>query len=159
MTATPPLLAERQFLLGLQKQALRYFLDNQAPSGLLLDRQSNHGPLRRRGLCSTAATGMGMIALALAANEPYSLLSRSTAVARIRRALEGARDRLPHTCGVLPHFVEVVSCAVVGEDARSTIDTAWLVAGGLWAATFLRERVLQDLADELYARIDWRFWT
>src|SRR5581483_11518646 len=47
--------AERDFLLGLQRDALQYFLDNQTPAGLTLDRQSNHGPRRAFGLCSTSA--------------------------------------------------------------------------------------------------------
>ena len=42
--------AERAFLVHLQQRALRYFLDNQTPAGLVLDRQSNHGPLRKHGL-------------------------------------------------------------------------------------------------------------
>jgi hypothetical protein len=160
MTAAPPLPpAARKFLHGLQVQALSYALDNQTPSGLILDRQSNHGPRRGHGLCSTAATGMGMISLALASAEPYHLLPHSDAVARVRHTLEGARDRLPHTHGVLPHFVEAASGAVVGIDQRSTIDTAWFVAGGLWAATFLRDPGLERLAGDLYGRIDWHYWT
>src|SRR5262249_12455784 len=55
--------AERGFLVRLQRQALQYFLDNQVPGGLMLDRQHNHGPRRLHGLCSTTATGMGFVAL------------------------------------------------------------------------------------------------
>ena len=76
--------ADRGFLLCLQRQALQYFLDNQVPSGLILDRQHNHGPPRPKGLCSTAATGMGLIALALASTAPYRLVGRRLAVLRIR---------------------------------------------------------------------------
>src|SRR5258708_36911026 len=84
MDVTTPLLSrlDRAFLLGLQRQALRYFLDNQVPSGLVLDRQRNRGPRRDRGLCSTAATGMGFIPLALACAEPHRLLPRGQAVPR-----------------------------------------------------------------------------
>src|SRR5262249_37652050 len=57
--------ADLALLLRLQRRALRYFLDNQTPDGLILDRQRNHGPRRDCGLRSTAATGMGLIALAL----------------------------------------------------------------------------------------------
>ena len=73
--ADEPSSADRDFLLGLQYQALHYFLDNQTAGGLMLDRQRNHGPLRADGLCSVAATGMGFIALALASAPPYRLLS------------------------------------------------------------------------------------
>ena len=40
---------DRSFLLDLQRRALQYFLDNQMPGGLVLDRQGNHGPRRADG--------------------------------------------------------------------------------------------------------------
>src|SRR5262245_30344030 len=88
--------AERRLLLLLQRQALLYFLDNQLPDGLVLDRQRNHGPRRARGLCSTAATGMGLIALALASAPPYRLVTLHEAVSRVRTAVRAALTRLPH---------------------------------------------------------------
>jgi hypothetical protein len=152
--------AEHAFLLSLSRQGLRYFLDNQLPqTGLVLDRQRNFGPPQHRGLVSTAATGMGFIAVALACAPPYGLIPRSEAVDRVRHALETALDRLPHTRGILPHFVDAESGNVVGSDARSTIDTSWLIAGGLWAAEFLGLRDLHRLADAAYRRIDWHWWT
>src|SRR5262245_64460136 len=100
-----PAPAERDFLLQLQLDSLRYFLDNQMSSGLVLDRQRNHGARRAHGLCSTATTGMGLIALALAAAPPYRLLPRGDAVRRARVAIEAALERLPDHRGVMPHFV------------------------------------------------------
>src|SRR5262249_9875968 len=134
--------------------------DNQLrdPGGAL-DRQRNFGPLGRAGICSTAATGMGCIALALASAPPHSLLPRAEAVARVRRGLESALERLPHTHGILPHFVHAKSRAVAGGDARSPVATAWLVAGGLWAAAFLGDRELHRLAQRLFDRVDWAYWT
>src|SRR5437588_4054622 len=95
--------AERAFLLRLQEQALGYFLDNQTPAGLILDRQRNFGPLRPGGLCSAAATGMGFIALALASASPYRLITRTGAVRRVARGVETALTGLPQTGGILPH--------------------------------------------------------
>jgi hypothetical protein len=146
-------------LLRLQRLALLYFLENQLPSGLVLDRQRNHGPRAGSGLCSTAATGMGLIALALAAAPPYRLLPRGEAVARIRAALTTAWARLPHTRGIMPHFVHAEGVTPAGTDPRSTIDSAWLLAGGLWAAQFLGDPALEGLAGRLYDRVDWRYWT
>jgi hypothetical protein len=151
--------ADRAFLLQLQRQALHYFLDNQAANGLLLDRQANHGQPRTEGLCSTAATGMGFIALALASAPPYLLLSPRHATERIRAGIEAGLERLPHDRGVLPHFVESPTGRVIGCDAFSTIETAWLAAGALWAAAFLQDAELLALADCLYHRIDWQYWS
>lgn len=151
--------ADYGFLLRLQRQALQYFLDNQATNGLMLDRQANAGPRRAHGLCSTAATGMGFIALALAAAPPYRLQTPRTAVMRIRVGMEAALERLPCDQGILPHFVHSATGAVVGTDHFSTIDSAWLVAGALWAAAYLQDSGLEMLARRLYERVDWLHWT
>jgi hypothetical protein len=156
-TALPP--ADRAFLLEVQRQGLRYFLENQAANGLMLDRQHNHGPRRVHGLCSTAATGMGFIALALAAAPPYRLLPWSTAVARVRAGLRAALDQLPHDEGVVPHFVHSATGEVHGFDQLSTVETAWLLAGALWAAAFLEDAETERLAGRLYERVDWHYWT
>jgi hypothetical protein len=151
--------AERDFLFELQRQALRYFLDNQVDSGLILDRQRNHDRRRPDGLCSLAATGMGFIALALASASPYRLLTPGEAVERIGAGLRTALLKLPHDHGAMPHFVDALTFAVFGTDYLSTIESAWMVAGALWAAAFLRDRTLHTLADHLYDRFDFRFWT
>lgn len=150
---------DRSLLLRLQYQALQYFLDNQTSAGLIRDRQRNHGPLRRDGLCSLAATGMGWIALALASDEPYRLLDRGEAILRIRTGLETALHVLPHEGGVVPHFFDSSTSRAWGDDYLSTVETAWMAAGALWAAAFLREDNLERLASALTERIDWNYWT
>jgi hypothetical protein len=150
---------ERRLLPRLQSQALQYFLDNQTASGLVLDRQSNHGPLRTSSLISTAATGMGWIAVALACQDPYRLVSLPEALLRIRTGLETALHALPHQRGVVPHFLDSTTGRVQGSDYLSTIETAWLTAGALWAAALLRDAELERLAQSLFDRIDWHYWT
>src|SRR5437868_2053822 len=126
-------------LLGLQRLALGYFLDNQAANGLILDRQANRGPRRPHGLCSLAATGMGFIALALASAAPYRMHSKQTAARRITAGLRAVVEGLPHDHGIIPHFVHSATGRVHGVDYLSTVESAWLVAGGLWTAAFLRD--------------------
>lgn len=158
-TEAMPTATDRHFLLALERLALQYFLDNQTPSGLFLDRQSNRGPLRAEGLCSTSATGMGWIALALASADPHRLLSAADAVGRIRAGLETALFRLPHDRGVVPHFLDARTGCPRGSDHFSTIDTAWLAAGALWASAFLHDAELTCLAQRIAERIDWHYWT
>src|SRR5262245_27048813 len=100
----PP--ADRAFLLRLQQQALQYFRERQVSQGLILDRQRNHGSPHTEGLCSLAATGMGFLALALAAAPPYRLLTPALAAQRIGTGLRTVLDHLPHDQGVVPHFVD-----------------------------------------------------
>src|ERR1700722_14898619 len=117
----PPLSpSDRSFLLELQRQAITYFLDNQVADGLVLDRQYNHTAGRHSGWCSTAATGMGLISLAIAAAAPFHLLTPAEAVERIRTALETSLNRLTHDRGIMPHFLDAETGAVVGVDALST---------------------------------------
>jgi hypothetical protein len=101
---------------------------------------------------------MGLIALALAAAPPYRLLTPPAAALRVRSGLLAAL-RLPHDHGVVPHFVGSATGAVCGADAFSTVETAWLAAGALWAAGALRDAELERLAARLYERIDWHYWT
>jgi hypothetical protein len=157
--AALPTPKERDFLLGLQHQALLYFLDNQTPGGLILDRQHNHGPRRPHGLCSTAATGMGLMALALASAPPYQLLTVGAAILRVRAAVEAALGHLPADHGMLPHFTDSATAAVYGGDPVSTLDSSWLLAGALWAAAFLQDAQLTELALRLYERVDWPYWS
>ncbi|HZY88971.1 MAG TPA: glucoamylase family protein [Gemmataceae bacterium] len=154
-----PTAFQREFLLGLQRQLLRYFLDNQAAGGLVLDRQANHEAPRPHGWCSTAATGMGLIALGLAAAAPYRLLTPAEAAGRVRACLEAALGRLAHDRGMMAHFLDADTDAVWGCDVVSTIDSSWLIAGALWAAAFLRDGELEALAGRLYDRVDWCYWT
>src|SRR5262249_23958552 len=83
----------------------------------------------------------------------------SAAAQRIRTGLEAALDALPHSKGVLPHFVDSVTGEVRGVDYFSTVETAWLVAGALGAAAFLRDAELEALATRLYNRVDWQYWS
>jgi hypothetical protein len=151
--------SDRDFLFGLQVQALHYFLDNQTAGGLVLDRQANREALRSGGVCSLAATGMGCIALALASREEYRLLSPAVASERVRAALRTCLKDLPADRGVLPHFVDPATGTSWGADAHSTVETAWLAAGGLWAAAALQDPELEGLAVQVYGRIDWAYWS
>jgi hypothetical protein len=151
--------SDRDFLLGLQLQAMHFFLDNQTASGLVLDRQRNHGELRPHGPCSIAATGMGCVVLALAARPEYRLLSPGVAAQRVALALRTCLQELPCDRGILPHFVDSETLTVRGNDVCSTVETAWLVAGAMWAAKALGDPELTDLAAGLAGRIDWAYWS
>jgi hypothetical protein len=155
----PATATEQGILLRLQRQALEYFIDNQEPCGLVLDRQRNRGPRSVHGLCSSAATGMGCISLALASATPHRLISHAEAVRRVRATVQHALERLPCDHGMVPHFIHATTGAVSGSDHFSTIDSSWLIAGAMWAAEFLQDGNLEALARRLYDRVNWKYWT
>ena len=150
---------ERGLLRLLQGRALGYFLDNQGVEGLVQDRQGNHGPTRQAGPLSVSATGMGLIAVALASAAPYRLIAPREAIGRVRRALETGLRRLPVDHGIFPHFVDRQTLRPLGEDAFSTVDTSWFLAGACWSAHFLGDVDLVNLAERIYNRVDWRYWS
>src|SRR5579862_7419945 len=124
-TASDLTSADHTFLLHLETLALRYFLENQTADGLYLDRQRNFGPRTIDAWRSTAATGMGLIAVAIACADPFRLLPRGQAVARATQSVRTALESLPHDHGVLSHFTDADG-KPIGFDVHSTVDTAWL---------------------------------
>jgi hypothetical protein len=147
---------KHRFLEDLQRRQLSYFIDNQTESGLMLDRQHNHAAPDLNGIISTAATGMGLIAVALAAQPEYRMITRADAVSRVEKALRTA-ENLPQQHGIMPHFLDS-KMKVLGSDHFSTIDSSWLIAGALASAQILQDTKLESLAEALYNRVDWRYW-
>jgi len=151
--------ADKKVLAQLENEAIKYFLDNQLENGLILDRQTNFDKPVGAGeySCSISGTGMGLIAIALASGPTHNLISHDEAVARVKKTLLMAKT-LPEDHGMIPHFFDGSTMKWKGCDQSSTIDSAWLVAGGLWAAQYLKDDELKKLANELYDRIDWNYW-
>jgi hypothetical protein len=149
---------EKGSLLKLQKQLLRYFLDNQVRNGFIRDRQRNHGSLRDSGATSSSSTGMGIIAIALASAKEYDVIPRQEAEERIVKALEHALT-VPEVGGMIAHFYGEDDKPMATDDTIATIDSAWLIAGGLWAAQFTESPRIDALAGRLHERVDWLRWT
>lgn len=160
MTKQEEALTDNDFL-SIQARGFDYFIQNQTEEGLFLDRQTNGGPRipREKEICSTAATGMGFISLALAAGHNYGI-SHDQAVARCARGFQTVLHDLPQDHGLYPHFVEGGSALRSwGDDAISTIDSAWLIAGAGCAAELLHDDQLRQLFSQMYQRVDWGYWT
>ena len=136
-----------------------YFVDNQLPThGLALDRQRNFEPQEFNGWVSLSATGMGLILLALTCREVNCMITKFDARRRIKLALETGLQ-LKNDHGILPHFVTADTLSPVSSDQAATIDCSWFMAGGLAAAYYLEDDRLIALAEELYDRVDWRYWS
>lgn len=152
---------QRERLQGIERDCLRYFLENQTEQGLFLDRQRNFGERYAPEVvpCSTSATGMGFIALALASESEHRLVDRREARERCLKGTETALKDIPEDHGILPHFLRGSRLEPWGSDTFSTVDSAWLVAGAGTAAEILDDDSLRAKASELYHRVDWRYWT
>jgi hypothetical protein len=100
---------------------------------------------------------MELMAIALASAREYDLIPRKEAEARIVKALEHALT-VPEVDGMIAHFYGEDGNPIETYDAIATIDSSWLIAGGLWAAAFSKSPAIHALASKLYERVNWRLW-
>ncbi|PLR99079.1 hypothetical protein [Bacillus sp. T33-2] len=110
--------------------------------------------------CSIAATGVGLISLAVADMEGWDEKAAEKAQLTLRACLgevEGCEVGRDEKTGFFAHFVDMET----GENIHSeisTIDTSLLVAGALFAGQHFKEKKpkISELATRLLKSIDWR---
>ena len=151
-----------QLLEGLQRDTLRYFLDEANPrNGLVPDNTREGSP------SSITAVGFALASYAVAAER--NIITRSEAIERTLATLRflwdspqgDARDATGYR-GFFYHFLDMETGRRASKSELSTIDTTFLIAGVLTAATFFDqagsdEREIRTLADALYRRVDWQW--
>lgn len=109
--------------------------------------------------CSIAAVGVGLVALCIAHAEGWE----PGAAALARRTLDaftggraGFRPAREPGSGFLRHFLDARDGAVWGRSEYSTIDTALLAAGALFAGRYFpADSGIGALAEALFASVDW----
>jgi hypothetical protein len=153
--ALPPLfddVAERTF---------RFFWDTANPAnGLAPDRWPT------RDFCSVAATGFALTAYPIGVTRGW--ITRDAAAQRTLTTLrffwnapqgDAGQGTSGHK-GFFYHFLDMENGLRYGNTELSSVDTSWLVAGMLFAAEWFdgdapAEAEIRDLAQRIYARIDW----
>lgn len=156
-----PVAAREAFLDTLQERTFRWFWETTNPeTGLVPDRWPS------RDFSSIAAIGFGLTAYGVAAERGY--VSRKEAAARTLTTLRflWTRPQGPAQVGVTGyrgffyHFLEYDSGARFRGTELSTIDTALLMAGVLFAREYFDaddpdEAAIRATADSLYQRVEW----
>jgi hypothetical protein len=144
----------------LQRESFLYFMHetNQA-NGLVLDKTTGNWP------ASIAATGMALAAYPVAVTR--GLIAREQAGRRVLATLrffwaspQGPEPDATGYRGFYYHFLHMDSGRRAWQCELSTVDSAFLLAGGLAAAMFFDaatpdEQEIRTLADALYRRADW----
>lgn len=150
-----------QQLDALERDTFRYFWDLADPvTGLIPDSTKQGAP------SSIAATGFGLACLPVAVERGW--VSRGDAAARARKTLLTFGSRAGDDAdaigrrGFFYHFLDMRTARRHRRCEVSTIDTTFLIAGGLTTATYLdgdaaAEREVRELADRLYRAADWRW--
>ncbi len=108
---------------------------------------------------SIAATGVGLIALAIADYEGWESNASEKAVLTLRAmagelaGLDPAKDQ---QTGFFAHFIDMETGARYWKSENSTIDTALLVSGALFAREYFQgHREIARLAAKLYHSVRW----
>jgi len=149
-------------LARLQSETFKYFADEiNLENGLIPDNTRTGAP------CSIAAVGFALTAYPIAVERKY--LSRAEAIKRTLTTLrffhdapQGKEPDATGYKGFYYHFLDMKTGRRVWKCEISTIDSTYLIAGALTAATYFNgdtddERELRTLAESLFARADWQW--
>jgi hypothetical protein len=154
---------ETSRMLGaIQHCAFSYFLhETNHRNGLVLDKTCADWP------ASIAAVGLGLTTYPVGVERGF--LPRAEAAQRTLNALrffwqskQGPEPDATGHHGFYYHFLDLQTGARAWQCELSTVDSALLLGGMLTAAAYFdgaapAEREIRDLADRLYARVDWRW--
>lgn len=149
--------AQDEFLSELERRSFLYFAENADPAtGLVKDRAPSDGSgASGRDVASMAATGFGLTALCIGAENGW--LPQEEASARARRTLEFLVERSTQVRGWFYHFTDQDGNRAWNSEI-SSIDTGFLLAGALSARScFSGDKKIAALVSRLYARIDFKW--
>ncbi|MGQ0836038.1 MAG: glucoamylase family protein [Gammaproteobacteria bacterium] len=161
--SAPPSTEATDFLEDLEERTFRFFWDTtNTANGLVPDRYPTPS------FSSIAAVGFGLTAYPIGVERGY--VTRGEARARVLTTLRFLRDapQGPTASGVTGHrgffyhFLDMSSGHRFENIELSTIDTALFLAGALFCQSYFDqdhpdEAAIRALADEIYARVDWRW--
>lgn len=160
--AAPKLSAEEQQMLDkMQRAHFEYFRqESDANTGLTKDRSTDTSP------ASIAAVGFSLTAHPVAVSRGW--ISRDEATDYTLKVLKNLSEtpQGPEAKGTsgdhgfFYHFLDPKTGLRQGENELSTVDTALLMGGVLFAKNYFdgnspKEAQIRELADHLYKRVDW----
>ena len=146
-------LAEEAFLEDVEKTTFAFFWEQASPiTGQIEDRGPAHGGQRHK-ISSIASTGFGLAAMCVADHRGWR--NSADIRGRVRTTLRFTLREVPHEHGFLYHFIDTESGKRVWNCELSSIDTCLLLCGALTCRTYFPDSEIQDLATQLYERVDW----
>lgn len=144
------------FLDLLQHKIFDFFWNEASPLGLIKDR-ANDFHADTYSVASIASVGFGLPVICMAENKGW--IDQASAHDRIATTLLTFRDQLYNYHGFFYHFVDMNTGQPEPGSEISTIDTALLVYGALFAGEYFQSKYgdpsLMDMAEAIYERVDW----
>lgn len=140
----------------LELSALNYFLDHAHPvTGLVRDRANNfESTPETNRISSIAATGFGIAVIANAAER--GLVGREWGYRYVLKVLKFARDQVPRYKGWFVHMIDWETGKRAISSEFSTIDSAFFLAGALYAAQVFKGTEAAKIAQDLYVEADFQ---
>ncbi len=146
LSPQPP--ADSQLLAG----AVSFYRASRNDRGLYRDRLRFDG--RHEGPASVATTGMGLISLCVGSRLGMTENAADQAKTTVRTMLSLGHAR--NATGFYYHFVDMETGSRAGDSEYSSIDTAILMSGALFAASCLAgDDELDSLVLALWESIEW----
>jgi hypothetical protein len=154
--------ADLRMLEAIQRDAFGYFLYETNPAnGLVIDKTHADWP------ASIAAVGLGLTSYPVGVERGF--ITRAEAAERTLTTLrffwqskQGPEPDATGYKGFYYHFLDLQTGARAWQCELSTVDSALLLGGILASAAYFHgdastEGEIRDLADRLYARVDWEW--
>ncbi|MSR77522.1 MAG: hypothetical protein EXS63_04780 [Candidatus Omnitrophica bacterium] len=149
-------LSDEALLDEIQHRAFQYFsLESNAVTGLVHDHAFNNAQRSVAYTSSIAATGFGLTAYAVGIQHGW--IDYRTAKEKTQRTLEFLLKQAAEEHGFFYHFMDPRTGKRSKDSELSPVDTAWLLAGALFAAEFYEDVSIRELARSLYERVDWKW--
>ncbi len=150
-----PLSAEdHQFLQDLEKASFLFFWEQANPeTGLVKDRCNVRSPESNGGVASIAATGFGLTALCIGAENGW--VSVRDVRERVIVTLRFLSKKMPTHRGFFYHWANLKTGERVWDSEVSSVDTAILLCGVLTCREHFRYAEITRLAYEIFNSVDW----
>ncbi len=148
--AFEPTPEDRELLGKIEQDTLQYFIRlSDKTTGLTRDSSRPGSP------CSIATTGFSLAAYAIGGSRGW--IPADYAYGRILTTLRGLKTKAAHKEGFFYHFLDQRTGNRIWTSEASSIDTALVVAGALLAAQYYPGTEVEKLAEEIYARVNWKW--
>ena len=144
---------DEQLLDEIQRVSFNFFWNEASPkTGQVKDRALANGN-DSQTMSSIAATGFGLTSLCIGDHRGYRKSAEIRE--RVRNTLRFLANVLHNEHGFFFHFIHLETGARWQKCELSSIDSSILLCGVLTARQYFADQEIQDLATEIYQRVDW----
>ena len=149
---------DEQFLDEIERSSFEFFWNEASPvTGQIKDRALLNGRdangKESRTMASIASTGFGLTGLCIADHRGYR--ESADILGRVKKTLQFLWHDMPHEHGFFYHFTDMNTGQRWEKCEISSIDTSLLLCGILSARQHFPDSEVQDLATNIYNRVDW----